>query len=152
MYAIWYCLSHMGGWYTARNTCAVKDKHLLNIYVSYNITPLHSVLIQTSTPTSMKWSYNNMWAKTPLNSINARWETISIKPSSKLVKRCLIIGDGWFEWLRTNNSEQPYFFHMNDELFFLLVSILNMTEWRAVQLLLEKQHCFCQKTTIGYQQ
>ena len=65
----------------------------------------------------MKWSYNPIWAKIPLNLINARSETLNVKPSFKIAKRCLIIADGWFEWLRTNNSKQPYFF-MNDELLY----------------------------------
>ena len=107
----------MCGRYTLRNSKAVKEKHLLNIDVSYNIAPSQQVLTQTSSPTFMNWSYNPTWAKTPMNLINARSETLNIKPSVKMAKRCLIIVDGWFEWLRTNNYKQPYFFHMSDFLF-----------------------------------
>ena len=107
----------MCGRYTLRNSKAVKDKHLLNIDVSYNIAPSHEVLTLTSELTLMRWSYNPTWAKTPMNLINARSETLSIKPSFKMAKRCLIVADGWFEWLRTDNKKQPYFFHMNDTLF-----------------------------------
>ena len=85
--------------------------------MSYNIAPSNQVLTYTAEPTIMKWSYNPTWAKTPMNLINARSETLNIKPSFKMAKRCLIIADGWFEWLRTNNSKQPYFFHMSDSLF-----------------------------------
>ena len=107
----------MCGRYTLRNSKAVKEKHLLNIDVSYNIAPSQQILTQTSSPTFMNWSYNPTWAKTPMNLINARSETLNIKPSFKMAKRCLIIADGWFEWLRTNNYKQPYFFHMSDFLF-----------------------------------
>ena len=107
----------MCGRYTLRNSKAVKDKHLLNIDVSYNIAPSHEVLTLTSTPTFMRWSYNPTWAKTPMNLINARSETLNVKPSFKMARRCLIPADGWFEWLRTDNDKQPYFFHMNDSLF-----------------------------------
>ncbi len=107
----------MCGRYTLRNSKAVKDKHLLNIDVSYNIAPSHEVLTLTSTPTFMRWSYNPTWAKTPMNLINARSETLNLKPSFKMARRCLILADGWFEWLRTDNQKQPYFFHMNDSLF-----------------------------------
>ena len=107
----------MCGRYTLRNSKAVKEKHLLNIDVSYNIAPSQQILKQTSSPTFMNWSYNPTWAKTPMNLINARSETLNIKPSFKMAKRCLIIADGWFEWLRTNNYKQPYFFHMSDFLF-----------------------------------
>ena len=107
----------MCGRYALRNSHAVKDKHLLNIDVSYNIAPSNQVLTLTTEPTFMKWSYNPTWAKSPMNLINARSETLDVKPSFKMAKRCLIIADGWFEWLRTNNSKQPYFFHMSDSLF-----------------------------------
>ena len=107
----------MCGRYTLRNSKAVKDKHLLNIDVSYNIAPSYEVLTLTAEPTLMRWSYNPTWAKTPMNLINARSETLSIKPSFKMAKRCLIVADGWYEWLRTDNKKQPYFFHMNDSLF-----------------------------------
>ena len=107
----------MCGRYTLRKSKAVKDKHLLNIDVSNNISPSHQVLTHTTEPTFMKWSYNPILAKTPMSLINARSETLNVKPSIKMVKRCLIIVDGWFEWLRTDNSKQPYFFHMSDSLF-----------------------------------
>ena len=107
----------MCGRYTLRNSKAVKEKHLLNIDVSYNIAPSQQILTQTSSPTFMKWSYNPTWAKTPMNLINARSETLNIKPSFKMAKRCLIVADGWYEWLRTDNKKQPYFFHMNYSLF-----------------------------------
>ena len=34
-----------------------------------------------------------------------------------MARRCLIVADGWFEWLRMDSKKQPYFFHMNDTLF-----------------------------------
>ena len=107
----------MCGRYTLRNSKAVKDKHLLNIDVSYNVAPSHQVVTLTSESSLMRWSYNPTWAKTPMNLINARSETLKVKPSFKMAKRCLIVADGWFEWLRTDNKKQPYFFHMNDSVF-----------------------------------
>ena len=107
----------MCGRYTLRNSKAVKDKHLLNIDASFNIAPSHEVLALTTEPSLMRWSYNPTWAKTPMNLINARSETLNVKPSFKMAKRCLIVADGWYEWLRTDNKKQPYFFHMNDSLF-----------------------------------
>ena len=107
----------MCGRYTLRNSKAVRDKHLLNIDVSYNVAPSHQVVTLTSESSLMRWSYNPTWAKTPMNLINARSETLKVKPSFKMAKRCLIVADGWFEWLRTDNKKQPYFFHMNDSVF-----------------------------------
>ena len=107
----------MCGRYTLRNSKAVKDKHLLSIDVSYNVAPSHQVVTLTSESSLMRWSYNPTWAKTPMNLINARSETLKVKTSFKMAKRCLIVADGWYEWLRTDNKKQPYFFHMNDSLF-----------------------------------
>ncbi|SVC32935.1 uncharacterized protein METZ01_LOCUS285789, partial [marine metagenome] len=72
----------------------------------------------------MKWSYNPTWAKKPMNIINARSETLNEKPSFKMAKRCTIVADGWFEWHRKGDKKQPYFFHMNDNIF-LFAGIYN---------------------------
>ena len=108
----------MCGRYTLRNSKAVKDKHLLNIDVSYNVAPSQNqVLTLTSEPSLNALVLQSYLGKDPMNLINARSETLRVKPSFKMAKRCLIVADGWYEWLRTDNKKQPYFFHMNDSLF-----------------------------------
>jgi len=53
--------------------------------------------------------------------INSRAETIADKPAfnnSFLFNRCLIIADGYFEWLKTDRGKVPYYFFIdNYELF-----------------------------------
>ena len=53
--------------------------------------------------------------------INARAETASIKPAfcdAMISRRCLIPADGFYEWMRTGKTKQPYCFEVNDgELF-----------------------------------
>ena len=61
--------------------------------------------------------FNPTWAKKPMNLINARSETLTEKPSFKMAKRCLILADGWYEWLRDGDTKQPYYFHMNNKIF-----------------------------------
>ena len=109
--------SRMCGRYTLTNKKEVKKKFEIDIEQNFNICPSSKVLVYTNKPEWMEWNYSPSWAKKPMNLINARSETISIKPSFKMAKRCLIVADGWYEWLRTDNKKQPYFFHMNDSLF-----------------------------------
>jgi putative SOS response-associated peptidase YedK len=53
--------------------------------------------------------------------INARSESAAIKPAFRdalKFRRCLIPADGFYEWLRTGKTKQPYCFEVNDgELF-----------------------------------
>ena len=59
-----------------------------------------------------------------MNIINARSETLNEKPSFKMAKRCTIVADGWFEWHRNGDKKQPYFFHLNNNIF-LFAGIYN---------------------------
>ena len=34
-----------------------------------------------------------------------------------MAKRCLIIADGWYEWLREERNKQPYYFHFDHKVF-----------------------------------
>jgi len=53
--------------------------------------------------------------------INARSESAATKPAFRdalKYRRCLIPSDGFYEWLRTGKTKQPYCFEVNDgELF-----------------------------------
>ena len=44
-------------------------------------------------------------------------ETLKEKPSFKKARRCLIIADGWYEWSRNGPNKQPFYFHLNDNIF-----------------------------------
>ena len=107
----------MCGRYTVRDTQAVQREYGAVIKPSYNVAPSQDVLVVTNKAETMNWHYSPTWAKEPMNLINARSETLKEKPSFKMAKRCLIVADGWFEWLRDGDIKQPYFFHMNNNLF-----------------------------------
>lgn len=60
-------------------------------------------------------------AKSAMQSINARLETVNQKPMFKRLvsrKRCLIPADGFFEWKRTGTSKEPYRMTVKDRPFF----------------------------------
>jgi putative SOS response-associated peptidase YedK len=72
----------------------------------------------------MRWGLIPSWAKDSSGAarmINARSETASTKPAFRdalKFRRCLIPADGFYEWMRTGKTKQPYCFEVNDgELF-----------------------------------
>jgi len=115
----------MCGRYTLVNKDAVRKKFDVEIEQNFNIHPASEVLLLTNKIDKMKWSYSPDWAKTPMNLINARYETINEKPSFKKAKRCIFIMDGWYEWKRyfdwdrRENKKDPFYHHLNSELIYV---------------------------------
>ena len=83
----------MCGRYTLKNDKQVKKMHGISIKRSYNISPGSTVDLLASDHMRLKWSYSPPWAKSHMNLINARYETIHEKPSFKDAKRCVFIVD-----------------------------------------------------------
>jgi putative SOS response-associated peptidase YedK len=92
----------------------------------YNIAPTQAVPVIRQHPKEpvrqislMKWGLVPHWAKDAsgaANTINARSETAATKPAFRdplKFRRCLIPSDGFYEWLRTTTSKQPYCFEVN---------------------------------------
>ncbi|PSB54255.1 hypothetical protein C7B61_22460, partial [filamentous cyanobacterium CCP1] len=96
----------------------------------YNIAPTQPIavvrsLTHSSTTserelTYLSWGLVPSWAKDPkigTKLINARAETLAEKPSFRAAfkrRRCLIVADGFYEWHRTPEGKQPYYFHLQD--------------------------------------
>lgn len=86
---------------------------------SFNIAPTQNTPIllydERRYIKTMRWGLVPSWAKNiKMGSrlINARSETLSEKPSFKnLLKsnRCVVITDGYYEWMRNGNDKQPYY-------------------------------------------
>ncbi len=87
---------------------------------SYNIAPTQQVLTITENSggrraLQMRWGLMPPWQREPLGRpplINARLETLSEKPTFRgLVntKRCLIIANGFFEWVQENSAKYPVY-------------------------------------------
>ena len=87
----------------------------------YNIAPTQSIACigrpATGQPRQLffaRWGLLPSWASElsmGARMINARSETVESKPSFKHAfarRRCLIIADGYYEWLKTDDGKQPY--------------------------------------------
>ena len=107
----------------------------------YNVAPTQMVASVRHDPDSqrrqfatLRWGLIPSWAKDMSignRMINARAETVADKPAFRAAfrrRRCLILADGYFEWLKKGWTKQPYFFRMLDEQPFALAGIWE--EWR----------------------
>ena len=122
----------MCGRFTLKNKKKIKDLYDIDIVPNYNISPSSNVFVLASGPMTMKWSYSPSWAKTPMNIINARIETLEEKPSFKESKRCVFLTDGWYEWKRWFNWERrenkkvPYYHSIENDIIHI-AGIYNST-------------------------
>ena len=122
--------NNMCGRYVLSDSEKVKSKFDIDISPSYNVAPSQDVIVLRPHPTKMKWSYSPKW-KEDMNLVNCRHESLLEKPSFKGSLRCVFIANGWFEWLRKENSKAPYFHHINNELIYF-AGIYNLTSGCAV--------------------
>jgi putative SOS response-associated peptidase YedK len=113
---------------TARPQCL---KPFVNWAPRFNIAPTQPIPVIRQHPKEpvrqlslMKWGLVPSWSKDPsaaASMINARSETASTKPAFREAlkfRRCLIPADGFYEWMRTGKSKQPYCFEVRGgELF-----------------------------------
>ncbi len=105
----------MCGRFTLKNKDKIEELYGMDIVPNHNISPSAKVIVLADGPQIMKWSYSPSWAKTPMNIINARIETLDEKPSFKEAKRCVFLTDGWYEWKRwfdwkrRENNKEPYY-------------------------------------------
>ena len=122
----------MCGRFTLKNKNKIKELYDIDIKPNYNVSPSSRVVVLTSGPQMMNWSYSPSWAKTPMNIINARIETLDEKPSFKEAKRCVFLTDGWYEWKRwfdwkrRENNKDPYY-HTVDNNIIHMAGIYNST-------------------------
>jgi len=82
----------------------------------FNVCPTEDILVVTHKgPRAVRWGLVPSWSKEmgkgPLL-INARSETVAEKKVfSRLLerpeRRCLVIADGWYEWLRPEKKGEP---------------------------------------------
>ena len=90
----------------------------------YNIAPTEDVVVVRPLPggagreaVRMRWGLIPAWSEgrddVPLL-INARCETIGEKPSFKdsfRERRCLVVADGFYEWLDDAGGKRPFWIH-----------------------------------------
>lgn len=104
----------------------------------YNIAPTQSVATILRTVEQeekqcrmLHWGLIPSWAtdaKIAAKLINARAETVSLKPAFRSAfrqRRCLILADGFYEWQQqeSNSIKQPFYFRFRDEHPFALAGL-----------------------------
>jgi putative SOS response-associated peptidase YedK len=96
------------------------DKAACNVTENYNVAPSQEVLAIIKHDTEnwlekLHWGLVPFWAKDISignRMINARAETVASKPSFRNAfrkRRCLILADGFYEWIGTKGQKQPMF-------------------------------------------
>jgi len=107
----------------------------------YNIAPTQPVAVIRQHPKKsirelslMRWGLVPSWAKDlsgAARMINARSETVTEKPAFRDAlksRRCLLPADGFYEWMRTGKSKQPYCFEVNEGELFAFAGL--WVRWR----------------------
>ena len=94
----------------------------------FNIAPTQQIFCvrggeSSLEPCFLRWGLVPSWSKDlkiGSRMLNARSETASSKPSFRSAfkkRRCLIVGDGFYEWKKIGNKKQPYWIQVNESLF-----------------------------------
>jgi putative SOS response-associated peptidase YedK len=115
------------------------DKDLPDFKPSYNIAPGKDVPVivrqgDRNVVKLMRWGLVPSWSQDQAignQMINARCETLDQKPSFKQLlarNRCLVPGDGFFEWARVGKGKIPMRVRMKDERPFTMAGLWDV--WR----------------------
>jgi len=108
------------------------EPNFLDLQPTWNLAPGRQALVFHNTefgPTAelLHWGFLPAWADpTAQKPINARVETAANKPYFRKAwkaGRCLIPADGWYEWIGTAKSKQPYFIHRSDDQPILMAGL-----------------------------
>jgi putative SOS response-associated peptidase YedK len=102
----------------------------------YNIAPAQNIPVirqHSEEPkrfgSNMRWGLIPFWAKDAsigYKMINARAETVASKPAFREAlkkRRCLIPGDGFYEWVKNGKTKTPFCFTMADESIFAFAGL-----------------------------
>jgi putative SOS response-associated peptidase YedK len=90
----------------------------------YNIAPTQDVIAVRLVDGKrllafLRWGLIPGWAKDTKiasSTINARSDTVAVKPAFRAAykrRRCLVLTDGYYEWLRVGKSKQPYLYELD---------------------------------------
>lgn len=91
----------------------------------------------------LRWGLIPSWAKDVsmgARMINARGETVAAKPAFRTAfrrHRCLVLADGFFEWLKTGKAKQPYYIRMQDDRPFAFAGLWELWRDRSTDQTLE---------------
>jgi putative SOS response-associated peptidase YedK len=96
----------------------------LQLALRYNVAPTQHVPVVRLDAgrrqlTTMHWGLIPSWAKDPkvgYSTINARADTLAAKPAFRTAfkkRRCLVLADGYYEWLREGKQKLPYLYEVD---------------------------------------
>jgi putative SOS response-associated peptidase YedK len=94
---------------------------------NYNVAPTQTVLAvrvpagqDKPAPALLRWGLVPSWSNDPAGGkppYIARAETAAVKPSFRSAfrqRRCLVLADAFYEWLKLEKKKQPYLFRLKD--------------------------------------
>jgi putative SOS response-associated peptidase YedK len=120
----------------------------LEMAPSYNVAPTQDVVILNHTGTRQlvkcRWGFIPSGARDPLigsRMINARAETVASKPAFSLAfkkQRCLVIADGFYEWIKTGKKRVPVYIRLKSGKPFGFAGLYN--PWTSPE---GKRICTC---------
>jgi putative SOS response-associated peptidase YedK len=112
------------------------DAALAGVGPRFNIAPTQNVLaVRVLKPgakrelVQLHWGLVPSWAKDAklaYSTINARADTVASKPAFRTAfqkRRCLVLADGYYEWLRQGKARQPYFYEVDGGKPFALAGL-----------------------------
>ena len=110
------------------------DRFESPVNASYNIAPSQPVLAIVhhsgeNVLEQLNWGLVPFWAKDKAignKLINARSETVAEKPSFRQAfqkRRCLILADGFYEWMKTKTGKQPVYITLPDKAPFAFAGL-----------------------------
>ena len=110
----------------------------------YNLAPSQSLPVITNdapeTIRELEWGLLPAWADDPDDGsghINARAETIEEKPTfatSAEQRRCLVVADGFYEWVEGDDGSQPYRVAFQDDRPFAMAGLWERWEGTREQV------------------
>jgi len=102
----------MCGRFNFSNHSKVKGVKKAGIKSSYNIAPASEIAVINEEGNCIKlnWGFTPSWLKQG-QIINAKRETVRSKSTFKGFRKCFVPINGWYEWLKTNDGNKPYYFH-----------------------------------------
>ena len=104
----------------------------------YNVAPGDDLVVlpddREDTITRQEWGLVPSWADDPDEGprpINARAETVDEKPTFRDAferRRCLVLGDGFYEWAGSRGSKRPHRVHLTDDRPFAMAGLWDRWE------------------------
>jgi putative SOS response-associated peptidase YedK len=101
----------------------------------YNICPTQNIISVRQNAAGqnevaqLRWGLVPFWAKDlriGAQMINARSETAATKPSFRNAfkkHRCLVLADGYYEWIQEGSKKQPYYISRRDDQPFCMAGL-----------------------------